>query len=312
MTEPVLIDWSETRTAEFRRGVMTARHRLHFAPEFTDFSLAALLNRHPRDLIDFCTMGDDPADRDSWRAGDPGDLDGRTLLDAVRAGKLWVNLREAVNRDAVFKPIFLALFAQLRRLNPGYRPMRAYGGLLISSPGAQVFYHSDVSETLLLHVRGRKRFRIYPPRAPWLDARCMERILHHEQTEDVPFDPRWDADAAVLDLEPRTFVSWPLHAPHRVENLDGLNVSITCVMVTRDSVLANGVHHANGVLRKVGLTPRSDSADGAQAYAKLALSKGWKAGAKLVGAGRRPRPKSETTFDVDLESETGFTDRAPA
>ena len=312
MAEPVLIDWNDEKRAEFRNGVMTARHRLHLAPEFTDLALAALLKRHPRELCDFCTMGDDPADRDSWRAGDPGAASGQELLEAVRQGKLWINLREAMNTDPVYKPLFNALFAQLKQLNPGYKPIRAYGGILISSPKAQVFYHSDVSETLLLHVKGKKRFRIYPPRAPWLEDISMEEVLHKTQTEDVPYDPAWDADAAMLDLTPGDFVSWPLHAPHRVENLEGLNVSITCEVVTHESVMKNAVLHANGAMRRMGFTPKSSSPTGAQAYAKLALSKGWKAWEKVSGAASRPLPKSDTTFDVDLASETGYRDRAPA
>lgn len=312
MTEPVLLDWNDDKRAEFRNGVLTARHRLHMAPEFTDLALAALLNRYPRHMCDFCTMGDDPADRESWRAGDPGDMKGADLLEAVRQGKLWINLREAMNADPIYKPLFDALFAQLKRLNPGYKPMRAYGGILISSPKAQVFYHSDVSETLLLHVKGKKRFRIYPPRAPWLSDHSMEEVLHKTQTEDIPFDPSWDNDAALVDLNPGDFVSWPLHAPHRVENLEGLNVSVTCEVVTRQSVMKNAVLHGNGALRRMGFAPQSSRPTGAPAYAKLALSKSWKAWEKVSGVSARPMPKSDTTFDVDLDSQTGYRDRAPA
>jgi hypothetical protein len=312
MTDPVFTDWNDEKSIEFRRGVIQARHRLHRAPEFTDLSLAALLNRHPRDLCDFCTMGEDPADRDSWRAGDPGAYSGQALLEAVRAGKLWINLREVMNVDPVYKPLFNALLNQLKHLNPGYNPLRGYGGILISSPRAQVFYHSDVSETFLLHVRGRKRFRVYPPRAPWLEDKALEDILHKDQTEDIPYDPAWDADAAQIDLEPGDFVSWPLHAPHRVENLDGLNVSVTCEIVTQESMVKNGVHHANGALRRMGRTPKSAKLTGVEAYAKLALSKAWKGWTKLTGAGARPLPKSETTFDVDTDAKDGLRDRAAA
>ena len=310
MTDPVMVDWNDEKSAEFRRGVIQARHRLHRAPEFTDLSLAALLNRHPRELCDFCTMGEDPADRDSWRAGDAGQLDGQELLEAVRAGKLWINLRDAMNVDPVFKPLFASLMSQLKALNPGFNPMRAYGGILISSPRAQVFYHADVSETFLLHVRGRKRFRIYPPRAPWMEDVALEDILHKDQTEDVPYEASWDADAAQIDLEPGDFVSWPLHAPHRVENLEGLNVSITCEMVTRDSLMKNAVHHANGAMRRLGFTPKSAKVTGPEAYAKLAFSKVWKGWTKLTGTAGRPLPKSETTFDVDAAAQDGLRDRA--
>jgi hypothetical protein len=309
MTEPVLVDWNSEKSAEFRGGVIQARHRLNRAPEFDDTSLAALLNRHPRELCDFCTMGEDPSDRESWRAGDAGMLDGQHLLEAVRAGKLWINLREVMNVDPVFKPLFDRLMTQLKDLNPGFNPLRAYGGILISSPRAQVFYHADVSETLLLHVRGKKRFRVYPPRAPWLEDQALEDILHKDQTEDVPFEPSWDADAALIDLEPGDFLSWPLHAPHRVENLEGLNVSVTCEIVTQESLMKNAVHHANGAMRRMGFTPKSTKRTGFEAYSKLALSKSWKIWAKMTGLNKRPMPQSETTFDVDLAAKDGLRDR---
>ena len=312
MTEPVLIDWNDDKRKDFRQGVVTARHRLHMDPAFSELALAALLNRHPRDLTDICTMGDDPTDRESWRAGEGGDLKGRELIEAVRSGKLWINLRQAMDTDPVYKPIFEALIGQLKRLNPGFSPLRAYGGILISSPRAQVFFHSDVSETLLLHVKGKKRFRIYPPRAPFVDEQSMEAILHKTQTEDVPFDPAWDQQAAQIDLDPGAFVSWPLHSPHRVENLEGLNVSITVEMVTPQSTLQNGVYHANGVLRQAGWTPRTASVRGVQAYAKLGLSKAFKAYQSAFGAHQASAPKSETTFDVDLAHKDGLTDRATA
>lgn len=310
MVQPVLIDWNDEKRAEFRNGVIRARHRLHLAQEFSDFALAELIERHPRELTDICTMGNDPTDRDSWRAGERGHLSGMQLLEAVREGRLWIHLRESMSQDEVYKPFFTALFDQLKKLNPSFKPIRAYGGLIISSPSAQAFYHSDVSETVFLHIRGGKRFRVYPPHAPWLDEKSIEAILHKEQTEDMPFEPRWDEDAATFDLQPGDFLSWPLHAPHRVENTEGLSVSITCEVVTRESMMKNAVLHANGALRRMGFTPRSSSAEGVQAYAKLALSKAWKIGVKLFG--ERANPKSEILFDVDPNAETGFRDRATA
>ncbi|MEO1038256.1 MAG: cupin-like domain-containing protein [Pseudomonadota bacterium] len=312
MNDPVFLNWDETKREEFRRGVVSLRHRLHKAPEFTEGSLAALIERHPDQMSDYCTMGDDPADRDSWRGGAAEGLDGRTLLNAVKNGKLWINLREAMNADAVYRPLFDATLRQLKQLNPGFQPLRAYANILISSPGAQVFYHSDVSETFLLHVKGVKRFRVYPPRDPWVSDVSLENILHHSQTEDIPFDPKWDDDAATLDLQPGDAAIWPLHAPHRVENLEGLNVSCAFEVVTRESMLKNAVLHANGALRAMGWTPRSSSPVGAQAYAKLAFSKAWKAGAKLAGFANRPMPKSEKTFDIDPDAEASFRDRAAA
>lgn len=306
-TGNVVTDWGSEARSGFRKKVVVGQHDLHTRDEFSDEALAALIERHPRELTDFCTMGDLDEGADSWRAGDPGDLSGMEMLEAVRAGKLWINLREAMCVDPVYRPLFDQMMADMKRLNPGYRALNAESGILISSPTAQVFIHSDVSETILWHVRGKKRIRIYPAAAPFLTDERMEAILHLEQTEDLPFEASWDDECEAVDLVPGMFTSWPLHGPHRVQNLSGMNVSVTMEIVTPESMLKNGVLHANGVLRRrFGLDPKSTEAAGAGAYMKLVFSKM----AKKIWRHTKPMPKSETTFDIDTGSPTGFRDRA--
>ncbi len=308
-TWDIVSEWNAETAANFRKKVVVARHNLHEHEQFSNESLAALIERHPRDLTDFCTMGDLDEGADSWRAGDPGDRSGAELMDAVRKGKLWINLRQAMTEDPEYRPLFDAMVADLKRLNPSYRPLNHESGILVSSPTAQVFIHSDVSETILWHVRGKKRIRVYPASAPYVTDERMEAILHHEQTEDLPFDPSWDDACEAVDLEPGMFTSWPLHGPHRVQNLEGLNVSITMEIVTPESMLKNGVLHANGVLRrKFGISPKSAATGGPSAYLKLVLSKA----AKKLFPDTKVMPKSEQTFDIDPETETGFRDRNAA
>lgn len=121
----VVTNWHTEARTGFRQRVVVGRHDLHQRPEFSDEALAVLIERHPRDLIDFCTMGDLDEGADSWRAGDPGDLSGAELLDAVRAGKLWINLREAMTVDPVYRPLFDAMLADMKRNNPGYKVLNA-------------------------------------------------------------------------------------------------------------------------------------------------------------------------------------------
>lgn len=305
----VVSGWDAGTRANFRERVVVARHNLHERPEFSDAALAALIERHPRDMTDFCTMGDLDEGAESWRAGDPGDRSGAELMDSVRKGKLWINLRRAMTDDPVYRPLFEAMVADMKRLNPGYRPLNHESGILISSPTAQVFIHSDVSETILWHVRGKKRIRVYPAEAPYVTDERMEAILHLEQTEDLPFDPSWDDACEAVDLEPGMFTSWPLHGPHRVQNLEGLNVSVTMEIVTPESMLKNGVLHANGVLRrKFGINPRSAATGGPGAYLKLVLSKA----SKKLFRENKPMPKSERTFDIDPDAPEGVRDRGAA
>ncbi|WP_417492809.1 hypothetical protein [Maricaulis sp.] len=305
-------NWSVEARQKFRREPAVVRHNYHEHHLFSDMALAALIERHPRELIDFCTMGDDATDHDSWRAGDPGALSGMELIEAVRKGRLWLNLRHAMDLDAQYRPIFDAMLADMKRANPGFRPLVAEAGILISSPAAQVFLHSDVSETMLWHMRGVKRFRTYPPRLPYLNRDDVEGVLHQDKTEDIAFDPAWDKDAFTLDLHPGMAINWPLHGPHRIENQSGINVSVPFEISTQQSRRQNAVLYANGILRRqFGWTPRSTATGGVGALAKLALAAMVKLKIKVFGAPQVDLPKSAKTFDIDLAAPQGFVDRQP-
>ena len=65
---------------------------------------------------------------------------------------------------------------------------------------------------------------------------------------------------------------WPLFAPHRVENYDSLNVSLTVEFATSAMRRAQIVNLANGALRcRFGWTPRSRSVGGPSFWAKAAM-----------------------------------------
>lgn len=286
---PPLLDWNSDRQDEFGRGVVTARQQLSRLPLFTDEALAALLDRHDRSLVDVCTMGRDPAARSSWRdVGVCRHLPGHHLMEAVHQTRLWVQVREALNTDPVLRPVFNALFDQLKVLNPDWKPLRAYGSVIIASPGAQVFLHSDVSETMMAQVRGTQRLLVYPPRQPWVSDEALERVLMSEDHGDLPYEPSWDAEAAIAEMGPGSFASWPLHAPHRIEMTGGISVTLALEVVTQTSLIRNGVLHANAVMRRAGWTPRSSRARGAGAVAKLALSRGVKAMSTLRAPASEP------------------------
>ena len=76
-------------------------------------------------------------------------------------------------------------------------------------------------------------------------------VLHKDKTEDIDFDPAWDADAFTVDLHPGMAANWPLHGPHRIENQSGVNVSVPFEISTPQSRLQNSILFANGVLRPV-------------------------------------------------------------
>jgi hypothetical protein len=94
-----------------------------------------------------------------------------------------------------------------------------------------------------------------------------------------------------MELEPGQMLNWPLNAPHRVENLDSVNISMTVSYVNDEIRRAEIVHLANGLLRhRFGYRPRSRNLRGPSYFAKAVMQKllrdsGW---VKRQRSARRP------------------------
>jgi len=76
------------------------------------------------------------------------------------------------------------------------------------------------------------------------------------------------------DLEPGQMVYSPTNAPHRVENEDCLNISLTLDFLTEPIRRAQIVTLANGLLRhRFGWQPHSRSVQGPPYWTKAVLQK---------------------------------------
>jgi len=84
----------------------------------------------------------------------------------------------------------------------------------------------------------------------------MEQVVARQTTEELPYSLAFEADAQVMDLEPGQALTWPLYAPHRVENLDRFCVSLSMDFQTWPSRFRNGALFTNAVLRRAGGKPR--------------------------------------------------------
>jgi hypothetical protein len=80
---------------------------------------------------------------------------------------------------------------------------------------------------------------------------------------------RFDEGAQLFDLEPGQWISWPQNAPHRVTNLDSVNVSLSTEYFTRATRRRFQLYVANRFFRtRLGCTNLSAREDGALAVAK--------------------------------------------
>jgi len=284
------------------RTIFVAQHRLSSMELFADDRLAELLDRHPRRDLGVNTMGDDASRRDQWQEGRTGSLDGRQLLGAVRTGRIWLNLRRVMDHHPEYGALVLALYDELEQTCPGLRTFNQSANLLISSPGAQVYYHLDCPVNMLWHIRGQKRVWAYPLEAGLVSDDTIEGVLCGDKSEELAFKPQWDELAVVHDLEPGEMITWPQHTPHRVENTAGLNVSLSTEHMTTRAARRNNVYLANRHFRRLlgGEWRRTETVGWRPALKEFALRV-----ARRVPALAPPTPqgfKYPITFEVDLES----------
>jgi hypothetical protein len=273
-----IADWTPALAADFGRAVTITTHDLHTRALFDDAGLIDLLDRYPRERLGVFTMGHDPVDWRSWALGDPGDLSGAELMQAVADGRIWLNLREANAHLPEHAALCDAIFAEKEARVPGLKTFKRDLGVLISSPGAQVFYHLDSPLVSLWQIRGEKTVRVYRPAAPHARPEQIEAVVLRETAEQLPFDPAWDEDAQTVLLKPGMMVAWPQNAPHRIVNGPMVNVSLSLEYMTPAALLRANVIYANGVLRRrLGWTPAIQTAPDPRAFAKFALARAFKA-----------------------------------
>ena len=108
----------------------------------------------------------------------------------------------------------------------------------------------------LIQIAGRKRVYVYPNSAPFITPEQLEDIAMFDVEVDLPYAPWYDIACQGVRLEPGQMLNWPLNAPHRVENLDSFNISMT-VSYTNDEIRrAEIVNLANGLFGIASATSR--------------------------------------------------------
>ena len=277
MAEPLILDWDPAKVEDFGRQTLNFRHRLHERPMFSDEGLIEVLDAYPRGKLGVFTMGQDPVAWTSWKRGTAEGLTGAELLEAVKAGRIWLNLREVNSVMERYAGLAREIFADIEE-NAGMKTFRHDVGLLISSPGAQVFYHLDATPVTLWQIRGEKRMWVYPRQAPFVTDEAIEGIVLRETAEQFPYRPEFDGAAQMCDLTPGVMVSWPQNAPHRLVNGPMLNVSLSIEYLTPEAMLRANVIYANGMLRRrLGASPRLREGYGPANLAKFGLARAAKA-----------------------------------
>jgi len=229
-------------------------------------ALVKLLDDYPRRWLQVFTMGEDPCNASEWKCVDiRNGTTGEELWEAVNAGRLWFNITHVEKYSKEYEELIEGMYDHIGEHCPHLQnPKANYSTLLISSPGAQVYYHLDAEPNMLWHLRGQKRIWVYPAMdEQFVPQEFLEDIYAGEIDENLPFDPAFDSHASEFLLSPGDVASWPHNGPHRIVNLD-LNVSLATSYYTPTIYKRQYVQLANRfVLRgMLGIKNRSTQEQG--------------------------------------------------
>lgn len=298
-----LVPWTPEEALSYGHRPVRARHELPRLDLFSENSLLDLLESYPRERLQAFTMGTNPLSRKDWRPVDTSGSTGRDLFAALRRARLWFNVLQVDQVDRRYRDLIDKLYQDLCLQCPGFSPSRMGCTLIMSSPGALVYYHADAQPNLLWQIRGTKRVWVYPAGDEQLIKQdLMEDIFASFADEEVPYQSAFDAKADTFDMNPGDVLSWPQNSPHRVTNLNDVNISLSTVHQTEASDRRKLIYCANRLFRrKYRLPLRSTKESGPVAYSKRFAYRTFRR-AGLVET--PPRRAYITDLRIDLGSPT--------
>ncbi len=307
-TGNIIANWKPEHAGKFGKETLHLEHTLHKSELFSDERLAGLVENADRKHYHVNTRSSGKDGKLRRREGEFGKLSGMEILDAVRTGDIWINLRAPQVVDPAYGELLGDMYREFEARVPGLKTFKHITTILISSPNVYVPYHCDVPGQMLWQVRGRKRVWLYPAKEPFVSPNAIEKLILGEVHEtDMVYDPAFDENAQVIDLEPGRMLHWPLNWPHRVENHDCLNVSVTTEHYTSEIRTSYAVNYANGILRKMGVANPAKQESGLTALAKTALA----AGVKFSGLGKKAAKPYTIDFAVDPAAPNSVRDIDP-
>lgn len=192
MNENLLSDWSDDDFKILEDGILCAKHRMADTGLFTDEGLIKILDAHPEEAMSINLMGTD-TNKFEWREGERNGCSSEDLINLVRQGHFWLNLRSVQRHHPELSKMINGVYDELEASSPGFIATARTGNLLISSPQAIVYYHIDTKVNMLWHMRGRKRVWVYPPHDErFVSNKVIELCASGAFTDEVPYDKDFD------------------------------------------------------------------------------------------------------------------------
>jgi CelD/BcsL family acetyltransferase involved in cellulose biosynthesis len=247
-------------------------HDLRNNPLFELEALAQLAEGLPDDSIEY-NRGDLPIGVDG-KPPRPALGIGATIRGIADTGS-WAVLKN-IEQNPLYANILADLLDELRpqiEARTG-QMMHTQAFMFVSSPNAVTPYHFDPEHNILLQLRGSKVMTQFPAG----DARFAADEVHEGYHTGGPRELIWRDELASGGNKAGEAVFVPVMAPHFVNNGPGPSISLSITWRSEWSFAESDARAFNGLLRRIGIKPRTT---GRWPARNLAKAYGWRLMRKL-------------------------------
>lgn len=185
-------------------------------------------------------------------------------------------------------PDYAALLAELlAEIQPQIeaktgRMLKTQGFIFITSPNGVTPYHFDPEHNILLQIRGTKVMTQFPAGDATYAPDEVHEAYHTGGARELTWQDAFLAGGREFPLAPGEAVFVPVMAPHFVRNGPEPSVSLSITWRSEWSFAEADARAFNGVLRRIGIRPRST---GRWPHTNRAKALGWRVVRKLTGQG---------------------------
>jgi quercetin dioxygenase-like cupin family protein len=243
-------------TAAYPDAPARLAHSLAGHPLFEIARLLDLARALPAKSLEY-NSGDLPIGQDPAKTPANG-LSAEETVRRIADCRSWMVLKN-VEQDGEYADLMRGALASLASdieiATGSMRRCEAF--VFLSSPGAVTPFHMDPEHNILMQVRGRKTFWVYPARDAEIVSDRQHEAYHGDGHRNLPWRREFETKAAAHDLGPGDAIYVPVKAPHRVRNGDDVSVSFSITWRSHASESEARLRHANRLLRRLGARPAS-------------------------------------------------------
>jgi hypothetical protein len=274
------------------------RHQLAQHPLMSRESLGALAMRHPPEFVRF----HDGVRGMATKLGDVLGVDPkrdrlRKCIESLEAAKTFVQIIN-VPSDPMYRPLIAEFHAEVSELFPrGQRDfVNRDAAAFLASPRSVTPYHLDHEQNFLLHIAGPKTlYTLRHDDRGLVSEQVLEVFYGDNSSRDVHCPDDAKASARVFELQPGDGVYMPMGSPHAVETGDGVTITFSMLMNTRNAMERVRSYEANHKLRKLGLSPKPVGSP-ARDFVKRSALQVYRRSKALLKGNRRERTGSSPWY----------------